>query len=66
MVYMIEPISNSNQCSTTGITKAVICTILSVGHMNNLLIGKISSCSGSGFHIFLSQWYLTISDAMYL
>ena len=27
----IELISRSSQCSTTGVTKAVVCTILSVG-----------------------------------
>ena len=46
--------SRSSQCSTTGVTKAVVCTvILSVGKMHIkeplLLIGKSSLCGGSGF-----------------
>ena len=46
-------ISRSNQCSTTGVTKAVVCAILPVGmvHIKEslLLIGKSSLCGGSGF-----------------
>ena len=46
-------ISRSSQCSTTGVTKAVVCVILSVGMMHIkeplLLIGKSSPCGGSGF-----------------
>ena len=29
-----EPISRPSQCSTTGVTKAVVCVILSVGVMH--------------------------------
>ena len=56
--FMVDPssywthqaISHSSQCSTTGLTKAVVCAILSV-HIKEplLLIGKSSPCGGSGF-----------------
>ena len=45
-------ISRSSQCSTTGVTKAVVCVILSgMMHIKEplLLIGKNSPCGGSGF-----------------
>ena len=45
-------ISHSSQCSTTGITKAVVCAILSgMVHIKEplLLIVKSSPCGGSGF-----------------
>ena len=46
---------------TTGVTKAVVCVILSV-HIKEplLLIGKSSLCGGSGFPFSLSEWSLTI------
>ena len=44
-------ISRSSQCPTTGVTKAVLCVILSVILMHIkeplLLIGKSSLCGGS-------------------
>ena len=42
----------SSQCSTTGVTKAVVCAIL--------LIGKSSLCGSSGFPLLLSEWSFTI------
>ena len=60
----IELFPRSSQCSTTGVTKAVVCAILSVGmvHIKEplLLIEKSSSCGGSGFPLSLSEWSLTI------
>ena len=57
-------ISRSSQCSTTGVTKAVVCVILSVGwcYIKEplLLIDKSSLCGGSGFPFSLSEWSLTI------
>ena len=57
-------ISRSSQCSTTGVTKAVVCVILSVGMVRIkeplLLIDKSSLCGGSGFPFSLSEWALTI------
>ena len=48
----------------TDIIKVVVCVILSVGVMHIkeplLLIGKSSSCGGSGFSLLLSEWSLTI------
>ena len=54
-------IFRSSQCSTTGVTKAVVCVILSV-HIKEplLLIDKSSLCGGSGFPFSLSEWSLTI------
>ena len=40
-------ISRPSQCSTTGVTKAVVCVILSVEPL--LLIEKSRPCCGSGF-----------------
>ena len=45
-------ISRSSQCPTTGVTKAVVCIILSgMMHIKEplLLIEKSSICGGSGF-----------------
>ena len=45
-------ISRSSQCSTTGVTKAVVCAILcGMVHIKEpfLLIGKSSPCGGRGF-----------------
>ena len=41
---MIQAISHSTHCSTTGVTKVMVCTILSVGPL--LLIVQNSPCSG--------------------
>ena len=62
-------ISHSTQCSTTGVTKAMLCAILSEmvyieDHL--LLIGKSSPCSGgSRFLLFLSEWSFTIYPMPY-
>ena len=56
-------ISRSSQCSTTGVTKAVVCIILSgLVHIKEplLLIDKSSLCGNSGFPFSLSEWSLTI------
>ena len=50
-------VSHSRQFSTTGVTKAVVCVILSgMMHMKEplLLIIKSSPCGGSGFPLSLS------------
>ena len=64
MYYPVCGISHSSQCSTTCVTKAVVCAILSVGvvHIKEplLLIGKSSLCGGSGFPLSLSEWSFTI------
>ena len=55
--------SRSSQCSTTGVTKAVVCVILSgMVHIKVplLLIDKSSLCDDSGFPFSLSEWSLTI------
>ena len=61
--------SRSSQSSTTGVTKAVECAILSVGWCNIkeplLLVGKSSSCGGSGFPLSLSVWSFTICPTPY-
>ena len=57
-------LDGSSQCSTTGVTKAVVCVILSVGWciytIPLLLIDKSGLCGGSGFPFSLSEWSLTI------
>ena len=56
-------ISRSSQCSTTGVTKAVVCAILSgMVHIKEplLLIGKSSLCGGSVFPFSLSEWFLAL------
>ena len=62
-------ISPSSQRFTTGVTKAVVCDILSgVVHIKDtlLLIGKRSPCSGgSGFPLLLSVWSFTIYTTPY-
>ena len=59
MVFLV-----SSQCSTTGVTKAVVCVILSgMVYIKEpfLLIGKSSPCSGgSEFPLLLSEWSFTI------
>ena len=55
--------SCSSQCSMTGVTKAMICAILSgMVHIKEplLLIIKSSPCGGSGFPHSLSEWSFTI------
>ena len=51
--FTVDPFSlfRSSQCSTTGVTKAVVCAILSgIVHIKEpLLIVKSSPCGGSGF-----------------
>ena len=50
----------------TGVTKAVVCAILSgMVHIKEplLLIEKSSPCGGSGFPLSLCEWYFTISTA---
>ena len=51
-------ISRSSQCSTTGVTKAVVCVIIHIKIL--LLIGKRSPCGDSGFPLLLSEWFFTI------
>ena len=57
------------KCSTTGVTKTVVCVILCCGmvHIKEplLLIDKISLCGGSGFPLSLSEWSLTICLTSY-
>ena len=53
----------------TGVTKAVVCAILSVGWCiikePLLLIEKSSLCGSSGFPFSLSEWSLTICPMPY-
>ena len=68
---MVDPLSYfcSSQCSTTGVTKVMVCAILSGRvHIKEplLLIGKSGSCSGSrGFPLSLSEWSFTICPTPY-
>ena len=61
--------SRPSQCSTTGVTKTVVCIILSVGWCIQkeplLLIGKSSLCGGSRFPLSLSEWSFTICPTPY-
>ena len=41
--------SRSSQCSTTGVTKAMVCALLFVEKNHLLLIGMSIPCGGSGF-----------------
>ena len=55
-------------CSTTGVTKAVVCVILSgMMHIKEpfLLIGKSSTCGSSRFPLSLSEWSFTICPTPY-
>ena len=55
--------SRSSQCSTTGVTKAVVCyPVCGMMHIKEplLLIEKSSLCGGSGFPPSLSEWFFTI------
>ena len=62
-------ISRSNQCSTTGVTMAVIYAILSgMVHIKDplLLIEKTSPCGGSSrFPLLLSEWFFSICPLPY-
>ena len=49
----------SSQCSTTGVSKAVVCVSLHIKEPL-LLIGKTSPCGGSGFPLSLSEWSFTV------
>ena len=54
---------HSSQCSTTGVTKAVVCVILSgMMHIKEplLLIGKSSPCGGNGLPLSLSELSFTM------
>ena len=56
-------ISRSSQCSTTGVTKAMVCyPVCGMVHIKEplLLIDKSSLCGSSGFPFSLSEWSLTI------
>ena len=55
-------ISRSSQCSTTGVTKAMVCVILWDMHIKEplLLIETSSPCGSSGFPLSLSEWSFTI------
>ena len=57
----IELFFTPSQCSTTCVTKAMVCAILSV-HIKEplLLIRKSSPCGGSVFPLSLSEWSFTI------
>ena len=48
-----------SQCSTTGITKSVVCGMMHIKEPL-LLIGKSSICGGSGFLLSLSVWSFTL------
>ena len=56
--------SGSSQCSTTGVTKDMVCAILSrMVHIKEpllLLIKSNPSCGGSVFPLSLPEWSLTI------
>ena len=65
----IELFLVSSQCSTTGLTKAVVMCypVCGMVHIKEpvLLIGNSSPCGGSGFPLSLSEWSFTIiSDAI--
>ena len=56
-------ISHSSQCSTTGVTKAVVCyPVCGMMHIKEplLLIRKSSPCGGSGFPLSLFELSFTI------
>ena len=59
ILHGVDPLTH-----TTGVTKSVVCAILSCGmvHIKEplLLIGKSSLCGGSRFPFSLSEWSLTI------
>ena len=55
-------------CSTTGVTKAVMChPVCGMMHIKEplLLIDNSSLCGGSGFSFSLSEWSLTICPTPY-
>ena len=60
--------SRSSQCSMTGVTKAMVCVILSgMMHIKEplLLIGKSGPCGSSGFPLSLSEWSFIICMTTY-
>ena len=70
ILHGVDPLSyfSSGQCSRTGVTKAVVCAILSgMVHIKEplLLIGKSSPCGCSGFPLSLSEWSFTICPTPY-
>ena len=58
------PISRSSQCTETGVTKAVVCAILSgIMHKKEpLLLIRMSACSflSRGFPLSLYEWSFTL------
>ena len=64
--WSYRAISHSSQCSTTGVTKAVVCVFFYVcGIMDIkehlLLIGKMCPFDGSSrFPLSLSEWSFTV------
>ena len=58
----------ASECSTTGVTKVVVCVIPVCGMMHIkeplLLIGKNSPCGGSGFSLSLYVVFYYMSDAI--
>ena len=69
MAHPLSYFSRSSQCSTTGVTKAVVYAILSCGmvHIKEplRLIGKSSPCGDSWFPLSLSEWSFTICPTPY-
>ena len=62
-IILTHPVMRSSQCSTTGVTKAVVCyPVCGMVHIKEpfLLIDKNSLCGGSRFPFSLSEWSLTI------
>ena len=53
------------QCSTTGVTNAVVCTILVHIKYPLLLIRKNPCSSGTGFPLSLNEWSFTIFPTSY-
>ena len=65
ILHGVDPLSyfSFHQCSMTGVTKVVVCVILSgIVHIKEplLLIGKSSPCGGTGFPLMS----FTMSDAI--
>ena len=71
ILHVVNPLSyfSFQPVLHDGVTKAVVCAILSVGmvHIKEplLLIGKSSPCGGSGFPLSLSEWYFTVCPTPY-
>ena len=69
-IFTLAAPRRSSHCSTTGVIKAVVCAILSVGVMHIkyplMLIEKSSPCNGGGgFHLSLYEWSFTICPTPY-